>query len=519
MDEIATKKDNSKWIDPAIITTFFIGLLFFLFFTGTLNSGYHFTDDHEMTEIHSDLAKTPIVETSVKWITNDFHIRFRPLYYVHRVLEIKIFGTNLLLLSLYTSLLISTLISLFYAWARTMKYSVVESLFFVLLAFVGDQSAIWWRLGPNETIGLVFLGLSFYFMAKCLDGEKYQLYSILSCIFLVFASLSKESFVIIIPAFALFKTWKESKYFGISIRESLKHNAFLFFPLVIMAAELWFIFFVVGTNQIGYAGTCSGIGQLARGIWIILTSKNMLLPWIALIAVVAALYIGSFFFSKSDKWPEFRNSLDQILPLTVFFLLILLPNLYLYAKSGMSGRYLLPTTIGVGLFVIAMLHNVRNILFYCAVLIICCSFVRDSFHHAIKIVFAFSVEGQQTNEFLSAAVRNSKADAKILLAVEPVTGSETTWATKIYLSQYGIANLYGFPLLTDYSSDMERSLKAEWEKWFKGRMISDMHGQPDLILIINKNQTSDFFCRSGIRAESYRSLIKEENPHAVLIKK
>lgn len=198
IDRMMSLKISDRWI----VVLFFVGIFSFLYFTGTLTSGYHFIDDHSMISMKTSLDNSgSFLKTSLEYAKNDFNIRFRPIFSIFYIFEVQIFGVNFFALSIFTGIMALFSFSFFYAGMRKLGQGWLLSIIFVLLMFLGPQSAIWWRLGTNETIAMFFLGLCFLFMAKCLDGEKYAANNILFVIFLSITSLCKESFIIIIPAF------------------------------------------------------------------------------------------------------------------------------------------------------------------------------------------------------------------------------------------------------------------------------------------------------------------------------
>ena len=101
-------KKYSKKIDfliaGVVLSIFWFSLLFL---SGTVFSGYHFIDDHEIVILKNDLSKpsNSTLQVLEKWLTKDTSIRFKPFYIIHRVFEAKIFGTNFIAWSIYTGLL------------------------------------------------------------------------------------------------------------------------------------------------------------------------------------------------------------------------------------------------------------------------------------------------------------------------------------------------------------------------------------------------------------------------------
>lgn len=511
-EKIGNLRKSIKSPDSLAVIFLFASILFFLFFIGTINSGFHFIDDHQMLGIHSDLGKASIIKTMSTWISSDLLARFRPMYVVHRVLEMKIFGADFFALSLYSGILAAFTFSFFYLGARQLKYSVFESLIFVLLAFVGPQMTIWWRLGPSETIAMFFLGLSFFFMGKSADGENYLRNNILFVLFLIAASLSKESCVIIVPAFVFLKIWNESELFGISIKESIRRNLLLIFPIIAMVAELGIIYYVVGTNKLGYAGLIYGGPELIKGILAIVSQMDMLGEFFVLLAFIGIIYCINMIIVTVGEAKVFRKSIKKIFVPLFFSALIVFPNIILYAKSGMVERYLLPATIGGAFFIIYMLKNIDKSYLRVVALAAVLVFALVSLKTAVENASAFAIDGVHTNQLLSAIIENNKPDSTILLVADLVENLEHSLALDRFLEHQGINGLYGYPLARKSNSDLADSEK-EWLNWFEGKTINNMDCQPDMIVILDKKRAETFFDQTGISKSSYENILDADNPY------
>jgi len=501
----------------------FLSIFSFLFFTGTLNSGYHFIDDHEMILIDSSLNKNTYVETYTEFMKNDLNIRFRPFYFLHRIFEVKVFNINFCSLSFYIGILAFLSFSFIYLGARKLRHSFFDSFLFVLLSFTGAQMAIWWRLGPAETIGMFFLSLSFLFLARGTEKKEkwYSLNNILFSVCLIIASLSKEIFVLIIPIFCLYKIWREKETFNITLKQSLNNNCLLVLPTIVMLIELWIIKFIVGTNQIGYAGAPTSPTEFMIGVKGILVNQNALLPWMNFIKIFIFLYFLHFLslvFINGAKKIIIIQSIRSSLPYLIFALLIVLPSIFMYAKSGMTERYLLPATLGLAFFVMGILHNTKDFLFkvlmYLAILI----FLFSSFTIARTDAIAFAKDGISTNILLSSVKEYSNSNSKILLVADPVLRYELSYSLRTYLSYYGYNNLYAYPIKQEYKTDFEKHLEKGWMDWFGNRKITDMIGTPDLILMLDKDQAEFFFKQTKIPETQYKNIISQDDKRALFIK-
>lgn len=506
-------KDNHKIFLSVLF--FSIAIFSFLYITGTLTSGYHFIDDHGMISIKNNLKETSFFEAVFNYTKKDLLIRFRPFYYFYYISVVEIFSLNFLAMSVFTGILAVSSFLFFYFGARKLKYGILESLIFVLLTFIGSQLAVWWRLGTNETIGMFFLGLAFLFMAKCTKKENYNLNNVIFIIFLIIASLCKESFVITIPAFIVFKIWNEKNVSGITFKESIKNNYLLIIPLVVMFIELAIIKFVVGTNKIGYAGVTSTAAEFWLGIKNILFNKISLLSWLSLIGGLLGLYLISFIFQKENKKTDISQSINLLAAYFCFSVLLVLPNIFMHAKSGMMERYLLPTTLGLAFLAISILKSTKHLFFKGVKFVIIIAFIYNSFEIAKTNAVVFASEGERANYLFKSVRKESKRSDSILLVVDPVSRYEVSHSIKTYLSYCGFNNFYAYPILRDYKTDFEIGLKEQWMKWFEGKSLKDIKGNPDLIIVFDKESGDRFFSESGLKKDDYNNIVGENYPHEV----
>lgn len=316
--------------------------------SGAVTAGYHLVDDHEIVHIAADLRHAPLWTVASRWITGDLAWRFRPLYIVHRVAEAAAFGDHFLAWSIYTAALGVACAVLLHAALRTMAFSPAESWTFAFFALVGQQSAVWWRLGPNETIGMVLFAAAALALAQhARTGSPAARVSFVAAV--VLASLCKESFILAIPAILFGEVWAWRTARGASwagaTRHALPEGAVL---LAVMMAELLFIKLRVGTEGIGYAGiaglTVSKALVTARAIALFGDLWWVILPVAAITAVLGGI----------------RPMLRAAAPTAVLFAATVGPQAILYAKSGVVERYYLPGVLGPAFAVAACLRYLRT---------------------------------------------------------------------------------------------------------------------------------------------------------------
>jgi len=492
-------KRYSDSLVSMLICMFFFA---FLIISGTLKSGYHFTDDHDILRIAGELKTQSIMSVSKNSIVMDLAIRYRPFYWVHRVYESYFLGSNISKWSIYHALLACFTFVLFYLGMRKLKFSIFESLLFIVIAFIGSQTAVWWKLGPNETIGLPFLAISFFIATSKIN---IHIKNIIFAISLILASLCKESFTIIIPAFIFFKIIYDINDNETTIKQAIYRNSILVIPFIIMFINLYIIFFIVGVNKIGYADIDSNLINMVKGMISIL--KRALLIYIAFGFALFAIIYYTF---KDEKL--FVAFIKKLLPALIFCLLILLPNMYLHAKCGMSERYLLPTTIGIAFFLTYIMKEIRNIfawlhkLLLFISLLLCFILLEKGFKDASD----FAEEGRKTNGFLSAIQSNYKPNQNVLLVA---TGGEWCGSIKTYLLyKFGI-KIYGYridPSNILENKSMQNIQDQYWEGWFNTQEYADLNKQPEMIVFFEKDISSAFFKQTGINISDYKSVLNDD---------
>lgn len=329
---------------------FFAVLVFSLLTVlGTINSGYHLIDDHEFYRYRETISESGLWGAIKINVKDDLAIRFRPLYMVLRTVGTVVFGTNTISWSICKAIEIIAALQLFYVFARK-KISIFFSAAFAVLIMWGSQSEIWWRLGPQESFGMLLFAaalLATYDLA--IQNVWYNKMSFI--LLLTLLSLQKESFWVSIPWFVLLLfayEYKESddKKLLILIKNFIKrHFAEILSIIIVFAIDMYMILFVVGTDKVSYAGYSA---DLSWKFYVLQTLNNLAgecAPYLlSLVIVIMISYIGY------EKKLFDRGCILEICACFYLFL----AELVIYAKSGMESRYLLPWAVSI-LYVVFIL--------------------------------------------------------------------------------------------------------------------------------------------------------------------
>ena len=340
-------KEKQEFLLAGIFFIIFVlGLLSIL---GTVSSGYHLIDDHEFYSYQERIAQFGLWGAIKINIKGDLAIRYRPLYIILRTLGVAIFGTNTVSWSICKAVEVIATLLIFYVFARK-EINIFFSMIFAILIMWGGQSEIWWRLGPQESFGMLLFAVSLL-VTYNLKTRNIWYNKLLFTFFIALLSIQKESFWVSIPWFMLLLLAYECKEndkdrFWVSVKNFMKkHFAECAAVAIVFAIDMYMILFVVGTDKVSYAGYSS---DLSWKFYVLQTIQNLVgecFPYLlALMIVILISYIG---YNKSLISKSFIIQIGSCMYL-------LLAELVIYAKSGMESRYLLPWVVGI-LYVIFIL--------------------------------------------------------------------------------------------------------------------------------------------------------------------
>lgn len=402
----------------------------FLILSGSLFSGYHFTDDHEIIDIYQKLTSEDqgIWQEILARIQYDILTfgRFRPFYFVHRVIQTQLFGINWFTWSVYTGGLASISTVLLIQFGRAIGFSWLESGAFAGITLLGTQANVWSRLGPSETIGIFLVSVVLNLMVMSVETRSHLL-KISLIILTVLLSLCKESFVVLIPALLCIKLWLDQRSSPLPLRRLIQKNKWFLIPLTTtFLLEIIIIQKFVGTN-FGYAGL------EINPIGIINTFLDYGRFYILLLILLSTVFISQV--TQTVKKSQIPPTHDIFYPL-VIFLLIVLPQAILYTKSGITERYLLPGMLGFAFLILWFLKLIRERslklsqwLFVLLTLILSLKL-----NTAFKAAQYFAEDGRITNELLRTIETNTTQNSQILIALNPQIHYEAAFSIKRYLN-------------------------------------------------------------------------------------
>ncbi len=451
---------DNKELKLRFIIFFSIAFLIitFLFLHGTIPSGFHFVDNHEVVQINKDLsdANGNIIQVISKWVNNDLGGRFRPMYMIDNVIVYSLFQGNFFSISLFHAILHIFIAFFLFLFLRKLNFRIFESIIFPMIALIGDQTVIWWRLGPNESIGMWYLSLTLVFMIYSIKTEKRNtMFRVLFCISGMLTILCKESFLLLTPAIiltyiALVKSNSKSNSFLEIIKKY--YIEFCVFA-ILFSTSIYFILTKVNTENLGYAGI-KGVNPM---LYITTFGKLFSQGGIG----IAGIAIFCLSIISTIIWGE-RSTKKRLIVHTLIFtiaLLIALPQAVLYAKSGIFERYFLPGMLAWALMLAYSLKNIKELIelkfskkistaFFKAEVILIAFLIIPKIFSLSKEATLFTNEGKEVNTVLSLISENIRPSQTIVFIADPITDFERTISFRRFLNgTVGINKIYTLPVM------------------------------------------------------------------------
>ncbi len=319
---------------------------------GTLTSGFHLVDDHEFAEwvYYSKYEHVSLAETIKGMLEYDFGRRYRPLYYTIRIIGSWFFGINLTAYAIIRAFEIALTIIFLYYCGRYMSSTRLHALLFSLVSMVGYQSAVWWKLGPQESLGTLFFAAGFYCMLRYIKNNSKSM-AILSLILFFLMVNYKESYVIMVPFIFLYVIYydfkcKKQATNWINLWHVIKKRLIYLSGLVIcFLIPVIVMITYVGLDNYGNVGLTTQV-PLSEYLEGIKVSFQADLKWYFRFGILFSLILLTY-------WEDFKKLWKEMLLTGV----LLLPQFILYGRSGIGERYILPASIGFAYFFIIVVLN------------------------------------------------------------------------------------------------------------------------------------------------------------------
>lgn len=335
--------------------------------------------------------------------------RFRPMMGFHHALNIALYGNSITAWKYHYLLLAALAFTCFFYFFRSRNYTFQESLSMNILLFVGMQSVIWWVFDSTENIGVFYLSLALLSIETAIKRHK-SYYMLFFWVFIAAASLSKESFIFILPFVAFL--YRNKKAVALVL-------------LLLFFSELSIVLTSVGSTFGGYAGVESSSLNLQNCIKII---GQYLIRGYGLPLLLLA---GWLFFVNKKMFKQFLFKNGE---LVVYLLLGVGPFFVLYLKSGLNvGRYLVPLLLPQIIVLVELFRQIKEPLAKKGILVITLLLLG---YHVVKLYQIqrdFFTENTQLATFYEAISTQTDENTPITIYADPFLDYEKSGALMIYL--------------------------------------------------------------------------------------
>lgn len=421
----------------------YVTLILGLFVMGGLFPRYYNPSD-SIVVLHSDTQKTMSLADSARhWVGWQHTVhRFMPFYQIHHALTAALFRMHLSLRLVYYGFLFACSGLFLFLFARRIAFTVFESFVFPLLFFLGAQTEVWWIFDHSESLGIFFLSACLFLSAlRGRDHAKRRLLDVLFFLSLVLMSGCKEVFTASIPAVLFIRWW--------ICRDRLIPAAGM---ILFILESLWILLFV-GTSGTGYAGFDAFSWKLCvnAGRELFLGANGILLVFVLLLAAI------SLCIQRANR----KEALSGLGVTAIFFLLLTLPAVFLYAKSGLMNRYLLPAAGGYAFFILWCLKRVRlgPLVFRVAGAIALIGVLVFAGVKEVRAARSFSNESANLRGLIQCLITAAGPEDLILVAAEPVRHCENASGLREYLvREAGRKQVFLYPLARYDYNDFQLSL-------------------------------------------------------------
>ena len=414
-------------------------LFWFLLFyvTGLFSSAFHLIDEHVLAEIHAELARPDahLGAVIMKWMVMDFNERrFRPLYYISRVLRSEFFGLSWPAWSLYNAFLAASTSAALFLFGTRLGFTTFSSLCLAALSTLGRPSTIWWRLGTPETEANFLLALALLCVARAVTQRNARTRSELAAIVLsLLASLTKEGMILYLPAIAAIRVWLPCWLYGRTLKSALL-DAWPFIAALglIAAIEILCLLLTVGTSGTGYASVDAGIFDPGR---IGVSLKN--LASVAAFRVLGTAMAIALLIPVLHRRKNIEGAFAPLMLGWLAFLIGAIPQVLLYSKSGWVDHYFNPIVISCALLLVLSIEYLRRInrWIYLVFAVFLVLQINQRFKWTRDHAKHYASEGVTLQQMLRSAMDCTHDNEPILLVTNPRMHYEEAFSLRTYLKE------------------------------------------------------------------------------------
>lgn len=429
----AVRGPGPSWREGAA-ALLLIAAAFLLIFGSVLDAGFYVVEDHILFR----RAPTALADWWTRVVIDlEVYGRLRPGYYAYVTASFAAWGDHPRVWHAAGLVWGTTTCWFLYAAMRTIGGDIVSSIVFVLiLALTGSQNWIWINLIPAETAGMLWCAAAAFTVVRAAREPRGWGWRTAALVTMVLAGLTKESFVLLVPAFLALWVGVHRASHGEPWAQSLRS---LRVPLLVGGA-----FFVLQMAAIvaTLVAMPAAASASAAGVSGASFDPRHWLELLAAIPLDLRVALGATPIVAIGAWMEGRERREPIATAAVVATLWMVPQLVLY-RNGMQERYLFPFIVGVaGAVALALAALRRSGRFRWAwpiAVVALMPVLGRGVSATVVLVEPFVAETKAVQRMITFLAQNVPAGDPILMAGDSGTayGFEATYSLPMYLKAAG----------------------------------------------------------------------------------
>ena len=388
---------------------------------------FSLVDDHQILSYSPVAAHHPQVGQAPGLLTiidQDIRAgRFRPAYWAIRLTEIAVLGDSPILWHALYLLLGIASACLLYAALRAARLDRAGAFVAAMwLLATPSVTSVWIRLGTAEGLGIPLLAISLWAGVRAARRHGDGRWEILHVGAATAAMLTKESFVLAIPALVGFRLLVQSTQGSFSLRtpRTLAPAAFLLTTCFAVGLVLALIAHSAGTSTYG------GKFLTLSGADLDVTVFNLVVL-LGSGGAVLVLPCSSMLLDRMRGRISRKDALTWTWAVGLL-LLLLLPQLALYRGNGfLIERYILPAGLAVAIGLgaaISWLDRKRRSLVWVASILCCLPVFASGALSSRHIAEAFRGDTVAVDQLVDRVVESAPRNATLLLPIDSVSHVE-----------------------------------------------------------------------------------------------
>lgn len=473
---------NKKISVFEILTAFIIFSIIVLgvvFSLGTATSGWHLVDDHEFLEFtymfkYQNKSLLDVIKWTASWDTLS---RNNILYYPCRIIMCYLVGANSFAISIIKALEVILLMTLLFACAKKITGSYWVSIFYSVTCLVGYQSALWWKLGPEQVQAAICFAIAFLMLLLWIEKPEKKAYAIISLVFSLLMGWFHESFVLVIPFLAFYPIYEKIAKKKIPLKgivKSLKSecNGIWWYTVASLAVCFGVLLSIV--LRLGLSSyspvSFSESTSIYDYVTTLLYSLNTGLKWYWYLGILLTGVILTYYERINNIWADI-----------LITLIFILPQFVLYSKEGIAERYIVPVVFGIAMFFIlfvyryGFLNGYRKILY--GIILLAMLFLNTRAMVVEADYFRF--RGESVTNMLETTADLSQRGYNVMCCLGNAN-PEADWTVDMYLKSEGLDGIFYLDSAGTGATDVRPWLHDENAKLYD---IDDM----DVIYAYNRD--------------------------------